>query len=65
MDIKKRLQNKAFWMALAAFIALMGKTFSLFTVPDNYNELVNMFLGLLTMLGIFIDPSTPGIKDNY
>lgn len=63
MDIKKRLQNKAFWVALAAFIALMGKTFNLFQVPDNYNELVNMFLGLLIMLGIIVDPTTPGIKD--
>lgn len=63
MDIKKRIQNKAFWIAVAAFVALMGKTFNLFTVPDNFNELVNMGLGLFTMLGIVIDPSTPGITD--
>lgn len=63
MDIKKRLQNKAFWVALAAFIALMGKTLNLFNAPDNYNQLVDMFLGLLTMLGIIIDPTTPGISD--
>lgn len=63
MDIKKRLQNKAFWVAVAAFIALMGKTFNLFTVPENYNELVNTLLGLLTMMGIVVDPTTPGISD--
>jgi phi LC3 family holin len=63
MDIKKRLKNRAFWVALAAFISLMAKTFNLFTVPENYNELVNTLLGVLTMLGIIIDPSTPGISD--
>jgi phi LC3 family holin len=63
MDIKSRLKNKAFWVSLAAFIALMGKTFNLFVVPDNYDQLVNMFLGLLTMLGIIINPTTEGITD--
>ncbi|KZL88729.1 phage holin [Clostridium magnum] len=63
MDIKKRLQNKAFWLAVAALVALMGKTFNLFTIPDNYDELINMILGLLTMLGIVIDPTTPGVSD--
>ncbi|MCT8978857.1 phage holin [Clostridium sp. CX1] len=63
MNIKKRLQNKAFWVALAAFISLMAKTFNLFTVPDNYNDLVNTLLGILTMVGIIIDPITPGISD--
>jgi uncharacterized membrane protein len=58
-----RLKNKAFWLSLAAFIALMAKTFNLFEIPANYDELVNTGLGLLVMGGILIDPSTPGIKD--
>jgi phi LC3 family holin len=63
MNLKSRLRNKAFWLALAAFIAMMAKQFNLFEVPENYNEIIDMGLGLLVMLGIVVDPTTPGIAD--
>lgn len=63
MNWKSRIRNKAFWVALAAFVAMMSKQFNLFEVPDNYDELVNTCLGLLVMLGIVVDPTTPGITD--
>ncbi|MDO6355261.1 phage holin [Caloramator sp. CAR-1] len=63
MNWKARLRNKAFWVSLAAFVAMMAKQFGWFEVPPNYEEIVNSALGLLVMLGIIIDPTTPGIKD--
>ena len=63
MNWKTRLRNKTFWVSLAAFVAMMAKQFNLFEVPSNYEEIVNTALGLLVMLGIIVDPTTPGIKD--
>lgn len=63
MNIQKRLQNKAFWTAMACFIALMAKQFGWFEVPENYEQLVDLALGLAVMAGILIDPTTEGIKD--
>lgn len=63
MDIKSRLQNKLFVTSLIAFIVLLIKTFTKIELPENLDVLVNMGLSLLSMLGIIIDPTTPGIKD--
>lgn len=63
MNMKKRLRNKAFWVAMAAFVAMMAKQFGWFEVPENYNELIDAALGLAVMGGILIDPTTEGIKD--
>lgn len=62
--LKARLKNKAFWLTLASTIALTGKVFHLYTVPEDYNVFVDAILTLLTLLGVIIDPSTPGISDN-
>jgi phi LC3 family holin len=61
--MKERLRNKAFWTALIAFTVMVAKQFNLFDVPDNINTIVDAGLGLLIMLGIIIDPTTPGVKD--
>jgi uncharacterized membrane protein len=58
MQIKERLRNRALWVSLFAFIALISKNFNLFNIPDNYNELVNLFLGVLVMAGILNNPTT-------
>lgn len=53
-----RWKNKGLWLSIFAFIALMAKTFNLFEIPANYDELVNMFLGILVGLGILSNPTT-------
>jgi phi LC3 family holin len=63
MDFVSRIRNKAFWLSISGFVLLMAKSFHLFEIPENYDEIVNMVLGLLTMMGILIDPTTPGITD--
>lgn len=63
MNWKARLRNKAFWVSAAALLALVAKTFKLFDVPDNFEVIVNLALGLLVGMGVIIDPTTPGITD--
>lgn len=63
MNIKHRIRDYKFLLALAAFIAMMGKQFNLFEIPDNYNDIVNAGLGLLIMLGIVTTPD--GILEEY
>lgn len=64
LDWKVRLRNKAFWVALFSLLGLIGRTFGVFEVPDNYELIVDIVLSLFVALGVVIDPSTPGIWDN-
>ncbi|EKQ56604.1 MULTISPECIES: phage holin [unclassified Clostridium] len=63
IDIKARLKNKAFWVAMASALALLIQQLGLNIIPGNFSEIVNTVLTILTMLGILVDPSTPGISD--
>lgn len=64
MQIKERLRNKLFVTSVISFILLLTKTYDLFTVPDNIDTIVDMFLSVLTGAGILINPISPGFKDN-
>jgi len=63
IDLKSRLRNKTFWVAMASAIALLVQQLGLNILPTNYSEIVNTILTILTMLGIFVDTSTTGICD--
>ncbi|MCE5221970.1 MAG: phage holin [Clostridium sp.] len=63
LDLKARLKNKAFWVAMVSAIALLVQQLGLNIIPSDYTEIVNTILTILTMLGIVIDPSTIGISD--
>ncbi|WP_297420974.1 phage holin [Clostridium sp.] len=63
IDIKARLKNKAFWVAMASALALLIQQLGLNIIPGNFSEIVNTVLTILTMLGILVDTSTPGISD--
>lgn len=58
-----RFKNKAFWVAVFAFIALTGQIFDLYQVPDGWDLWVNSAIILLTAMGIIIDPTSPNLKD--
>ncbi|WP_297418114.1 phage holin [Clostridium sp.] len=63
LDLKARLKNKAFWVAMASAIALLVQQLGLNIIPSNYSEIVNSILTILTMVGIVVDTSTTGISD--
>lgn len=63
MDIKKRLQNKAFILAVIAFIILVVKTFTKVEIPNNIDVIINTLISILVGLGILVDPTSDGISD--
>lgn len=65
---KVRLQSKEFWMAVIAFVILVAqyvcKWYGLeFDIP-GLNEILSSLLGLLILLGIVVDPTTPKTTDS-
>lgn len=63
IDLKARLKNKSFWVAMASAVAILVQQLGLNIIPANYTDIVNTVLIILTMLGIVVDTSTTGISD--
>lgn len=73
MDWKARIKNKAFWVALIpaviVLIQVVGNIFgldlsNLTGLSQQLLDVVNAVFVVLSILGIVIDPTTNGIKDN-
>lgn len=62
-QIIKRLRNKAFWVALASGVVLLAQQLGLNIFPTNIADIINSVLAILTIMGVIVDPSTPGITD--
>lgn len=56
----ERFRNYGLWVSLFSFIALFIKALKPYGVdivlPDNYDELVTAFLGILVLAGIISNP---------
>lgn len=73
MDWKTRIKNKAFWIALIpaviVLIQVVGNIFgldlsNLTGFSQQLIDVVNAVFVVLSILGVVIDPTTKGIKDN-
>lgn len=73
MDWKTRIKNKAFWIALIpaviVLIQVVGNIFgldlpNLTGLSQQLIDVVNAVFVVLSILGVVIDPTTKGIKDN-
>lgn len=53
-----RFKNYGLWISIAAFIPMFLKAIGVEVIPDNYNDLVNSFLGILVVAGIVSNPQT-------
>ena len=62
-NIIKRLRNKAFWIALVSGLVILVQQLGLNIFPRNVVEIVNSVLAILTIMGVIVDPTTPGITD--
>lgn len=72
INIKVRMKNKAFWLAFIPAVLLMvqviaavfGYTLDLGDLGNRLLAVVNAVFGVLTILGIVVDPTTQGIGDS-
>lgn len=67
INLKARIKNKYFWLALGSAVILVGQTFGMdmskIPVIGNYEEVVNTVFAMLIALGVAVDTSTPGVGD--
>ena len=67
-----RIKNKAFWVALIpallllvqAIAAVFGFTIDLGDLGDKLLTVVNALFAVLAILGVVVDPTTPGTGDS-
>ncbi|QBZ69125.1 holin [Enterococcus phage vB_EfaS_Ef6.1] len=73
MDWKTRIRSKAFWItlipALVVLIQMIGNIFGLDMskltgLSEQLIGVINALFVVLSILGIAVDPTTKGIKDN-
>lgn len=70
MNLKVRLKNKTFWLTvIPALVTLVYSILGLFGVVPTISEAVivkvlTTVISMLATLGVFIDPTTAGIKDS-
>lgn len=66
INLKSRLTNKAWWVAVISVLVLIGKYFGLDItqyIGEDWQTLVALLFALGALLGITVDTSTPGISD--
>lgn len=67
-----RIKNKAFWVALIpaillliqAIAAVFGFAIDLGDLGDKLLTVVNALFAVLAILGVVVDPTTPGAGDS-
>jgi len=70
MNFKVRFKNKTFWLtAVPAIVTLVYCVLGLFGVVPTISEqtivkVLTTIISLLTTLGVFVDPTTAGVKDS-
>ena len=68
---KTRLKNKTFWLALIPAVlllisqvaALVGLELDLTPLQSQLTALTGTVFSILTLLGVVVDPTTPGFGD--
>ncbi|MGV3027865.1 phage holin [Streptococcus hyovaginalis] len=61
---KLRLQNKTFWLTLIPLLVLLLQQIGLNIVPENWEEVFNTIMAILTLIGAVNDPTTKGLTDS-
>ena len=64
MNIPIRFRHKTFWVSLISALILLAQQLGLHIFPDNTMDIANTIFTILTILGIFVDPTTPSIGDS-
>jgi uncharacterized membrane protein len=56
--MNSRLRNYGLWLSVLAFIPMLLEAFGINILPDNYDEIIKSFLGILVIAGILNNPQT-------
>lgn len=72
IDWASRKGNKTFWLSLLAagmiavqaFLKPFGIEFDFAGVEANVADMINAIFGVLLVLGVVINPTTPGVTDS-
>lgn len=72
INLKVRLKNKAFWLALIPAVLLLvqvvagvfGYALDLGDLGNRLLAVVNAVFAVLAILGVVVDPTTEGISDS-
>lgn len=71
IDWKARLSSKAFWLALIPAVLLLvqvvaapfGYQWDFALMNEQLTAIINALFAVLAILGIVVDPTTPGVTD--
>lgn len=71
IDWKSRVKNKAFWLSLIPAVLLLiqaiatpfGYEWDFTVLNQQLAGIINAVFALLAILGIVVNPETPGISD--
>ena len=63
INLKARLTNKTFWVAIVSAIVLLTQQLGIDIFPSNWADILNTVLTILIILGVVVDTSTDGIND--
>lgn len=70
---KVRIKNKTFWLALIPAVLLLiqtiaapfGYKWDFVVLNQQLTAIVNALFGVLSILGIVVDPTTKGVDDSF
>lgn len=65
-DIKKRIKNEYFWLALVALIAQLTNYFGIDItkyIGQDWKSFIDLVFRMFILLGVTVDTSTKGISD--
>lgn len=62
MNIKEKLKSWALWLALAALIVFLVKTFCGWDISDWMNDFLNVLLPVLVAFGVV---NNPDVRDHF
>jgi phi LC3 family holin len=62
-SLKKRLKNSVFITAILSGILLILKGFGIVDFTEDIDKVVSMIVTAGIALGVWVDPTTPGLKD--
>ena len=59
-----RFKNYGLWLSISTLISLILQGFKIEILPDNYQEIVNVILSIMVLVGVINHPTTNGNENS-